>query len=397
MTTRSENLLSLEEITQSLDRVTAWVEKHDYKGYEPFDGLSTPFRFMTFGSIFLDRLLMQAVRQSPINLRPLLFISRKDSTKGRGYMAWGYLARYRTDGNPGHLRKAEACLDWLDAHKSRTYDKHSWSNAFDFASRGGRYTKNDPIIVWTAHIAHAYLDAYEITGNPRWLRIAESACGWVMDLPRNRTQTGNCLAYMMTSGSSGTIHNSNMLGGAVFARAAKLTGNAEFREVARSAMEFSCTRQSPDGSWWYGEEPRYHWIDNFHTGYNLDSLKYYIEVTGDNTWRPQLLKGLDFYKKHFFAQDGRPSYYHNRAYPIDSQCAGQAIETLSLFSDSDQECLELSRRVATWTIRHMQEKDGHFHYRHYPWGKAKTGMLHWSQAVIFKGLSLLVKAMNERS
>ena len=38
----------------------------------------------------------------------------------------------------------------------------------------------------------------------------------------------------------------------------------------------------------------------------------------------------------------------------------------------------------------MQEADGHFQYRHYPWGKARTPMLHWGQGVIFKGLALLL-------
>jgi hypothetical protein len=34
-------------ITNSLDKVEAWVEDHNYKGYEPFDGLSSWFRPLT--------------------------------------------------------------------------------------------------------------------------------------------------------------------------------------------------------------------------------------------------------------------------------------------------------------------------------------------------------------
>ena len=54
----------------------------------------------------LDRLLMQAVRQSPINLRPLLGIKPLPSTKGRGYMAAGYFTLYYADGRAGIARKA---------------------------------------------------------------------------------------------------------------------------------------------------------------------------------------------------------------------------------------------------------------------------------------------------
>src|SRR5215469_9995829 len=167
-------------IEQSLDRVEKWVENHNYRGYEPFDGLSSWFRRLTLGSLLGERLLMQLVRQSPINLRPVMGITPKESTKGRGYMAGGYVARYQTTGDRDYLRKAESCLDWLDHHRARKFTNHSWSNHFDFSSRGGSYTKDDPIIVWTALIGFAYLDAYDVTGNARWLQIADSICRWIM-------------------------------------------------------------------------------------------------------------------------------------------------------------------------------------------------------------------------
>jgi hypothetical protein len=374
-------------VNSSLDRCQQWVEDRQYRGYEPFDGLSSWFRPLTFGTLLGERLLMQLIRQSPINLRPIMGVFPQDSTKGRGYMASGYLLRYRTTGNPEYIRKAESCLDWLDHHKAPKFQKHSWSNHFDFSSRGGAYTKDDPIIVWTALIGFAYVEAYEVTGEKRWLDIANSACGWIMDLPREKTGQGTCISYIAIGQSS--IHNSNMLGAALLARTAKHTQNREYLEVARSAMEYSCSRQLPDGSWWYGEDPRYHWIDNFHTGYNLDSLKVYVESSGDETWRQQFQKGLDFYKRHFFEPDGCPKYYHDRRYPVDSQCAAQSIESLASFSRLDPECLDLSVKVARWTVANMQAPDGHFYYRIYPLMKAKTPMLHWAQATIYKGLTVL--------
>ncbi len=375
------------QLTDSLDRVQHWVEDHGYRGYEPFDGLSSWFRPLTFGTLLGDRLLLQLIRQSPVNLRPLMGVTRKDSTKGRGYMAWGYLYRHRATGDRGYLAKAEACLDWLDAHKCPRFATHAWSNHFDFASRGGRYTKDDPIIVWTALIGQAYLDAYELTRNERWLRIADSVCGWIMALPREHTERGDCISYLAHVQSS--IHNSNMLGAALLARTARITGNAAYRDVARSAMEYSCSRQRPDGSWWYAEAPGHHWIDNFHTGYNLDSLRCYLDHSGESEWQDHLRRGLAFYKEHFFEADGCPKYYHSRRYPVDSQCAGQAIETLAAFADRDPDCLELSIRVARWTIANLQGRDGHFFYRIYPLMKARTPMLHWAQGTIFKGLAVL--------
>ena len=54
-----------EKLLTSANSVEKWVEDHDYKGYEPFDGLSSRFRPLTFGNLLLDRVLLQLIRQAP--------------------------------------------------------------------------------------------------------------------------------------------------------------------------------------------------------------------------------------------------------------------------------------------------------------------------------------------
>jgi rhamnogalacturonyl hydrolase YesR len=184
-----------------------------------------------------------------------------------------------------------------------------------------------------------------------------------------------------------------MLGAALLARVAKHTGDREAVAVAREAMLYSCARQNPDGAWFYGEDPKYHWIDNFHTGYNLDCLRRYIDSTGDQEFVPHLDLGLRYFKESFFEADGRPKYYHNQASPTDIQCASQAIDTLAYFSDRDPACLDLSLKVAEWTIANLQDPDGHFYYRDLGWMKIKTPMFHWGQATMLKGLAHLLSKL----
>jgi len=167
--------------------------------------------------------------------------------------------------------------------------------------------------------------------------------------------------------------------------------------LAKDAMTYSCARQRPDGAWFYGEAPKYHWIDNFHTGYNLDCLKRYIDSTGDREFVPNLRLGFQYYKLHFFEADGRPKYYHDKANPTDIQCAAQSIDTLAFFSDADPESLELAVKVARWTIQNMQGRDGHFYYRDLGWKKVKTPMLHWGQGTMLKALVHLLSKMNGKA
>lgn len=377
------------EVKEAALRVEKWVEDHNYKGYEPFDGLSSKLRPLTFGNLLCDRLLLQLIRQSPVNLRPLLGVKPLDSTIGRGYMAWGYCHMYQLTGEIAYKHKINACLNWLMENKSPGYKEYSWGKHFDFASRGGLYKSFEPILIWTALIGHAFLEAYEVLGESKYLQVADSICRWIVSLPRNQTNSGFCLGYHLFD-TSGTIHNSNMMGAAVLARTAKHTGSKSYLKVAKGAMEYSCTRQLPNGAWLYGEDRANHWIDNFHTGYNLDALKCYLECAGDYRYEHKLKKGLKFYEKNFFEDNGRPKYYHNRTYPIDSQCASQAIDTLANFADIDDASLHMVGKIALWTIDNMLDEKGYFYFRQYPVRiKAKTPMLHWAQATMYKGLARL--------
>jgi hypothetical protein len=375
-------------ICESLRQLERWVESHDYKAYEPFDGLSSSFRWLTFDNLLLERLLLQTIRQSPINLRPLLGVKPLESTKGRGYMAAGYLAMFKATGDTQYAEKAVKCLEWLIEHKSPRFEEFTWANYFDFASRGGRYPKDEPIIVWTALVAQAFLDGYEALNVGKYLDVAVSSCEWILSLSRERTDRGSCISYHALHQAS--IHNANMLGAAVLARTGRIAANAKALEVAKDAMEYSCSRQLEDGAWYYGEKPHYHWIDNFHTGYNLDSLKCYIENTGDRSYDSHLRLGFDYYTRTFFRPDWAPKYYHNRLYPIDSQCVAQSIETFANFADYDGSALMSGCKVAMWAIANMQDPSGYFYYRRYPLMISKAPMLHWAQATTYKGLAALL-------
>ena len=377
-----------DRILASLGLLQQWVESRSYKGYDPGDGLTSFLRPLAFGNLFAERVLQQAIWKSPINVRPLVGVVPLDSTKGRGFMAWGYAILYGLTGTRAYRTKAAECLDWLDQSREMGHIGHCWGNHFDFSTRSGCMKAHTPTVVWSGLIGQAFLEAYEQFGEPRYLEIADSICKWIYALPRESTPTGSCISY--TAVFQNSVHNSNLLGAAMLARIAHLRENAAYRDAAREAVLYSCSRQLEDGAWWYGESEKYHWIDNFHTAYNLDSLKRYIDSTGDESFRPNLERGYAYFKNVFFESSGRPRYYHNRTFPIDIQCAAQAIDTFCLFSELDPEAVGRAMKVAEWTIAHMQDESGYFYYRQYPLLTARTPYFHWGQATMFKALAHLL-------
>jgi rhamnogalacturonyl hydrolase YesR len=378
-------------IQQSAEMVARWVEERDYKGYDPGDGLTSWLLPLTCGNLFAERVLQQLIWKSPWNVRPLVGVKPLDSTKGRGFMAWGYLLRFKTTGDPAFRAKAVACLDWLIANKSPNYPEFTWGNHFRYSSRGGRIPAQEPTIVWSGLIGQAFLDGFEQTGDEKYLGVAESICDWILKLPREKTSPGACISYVAFRQTS--IHNSNLLGAAMLARTWKHTRRAELLDLAREAVLYSGNRQMADGAWWYGEQPKHHWIDNFHTGYNLDSIKRYIKATGDTSFDPNLRLGYRYFVGTFFTPSGCPRYYHNSTFPVDIQCASQAIDTLCHFSDEHPEGLALAGKVAEWTIANLRDPSGYFYYRKYPMVTSRTPYFHWGQATMFKALAHLLSKM----
>lgn len=378
-------------VQASLKKLEKWIEDRKYEGYEPFDGMFSYLRMFTFHSILFERILIQVVRQSPVNLRPLLGVKPHASTKARGYMAWGYLKNYTFSREEKYKEKAVRSFQWLMENKAPNYPEYCWGNHFDFSSRSGRLPKDEPTIVWSSLIGQAFLDAYDILQGKEYLEVANSICQWILKLPRENTDSGTCLSYVAFEQNS--VHNSNMLGAAMLARTARHNGERAWLKVAKEAMHFSCSRQFQDGSWNYGPNSSNHWIDNFHTGYNLDSLEMYNKWSGDTDYEENLRRGFEYFKKTFFEESGRPKYYHNRAYPIDIQCASQAIETLTNFSTHDETSLDLALKVAIWTIENMQDETGYFYYRVLPGMKVKIPMMHWGQATMYKGLAMLLSRL----
>jgi len=74
--------------------------------------------------------------------------------------------------------------------------------------------------------------------------------------------------------------------------------------------------------------PFYQWIDNFHTGYNLECISEYMKYSGDESYKYNLELGFNYYINTFFTDDGKSKYYNNSLYPIDIHSPAQLIVTL---------------------------------------------------------------------
>jgi hypothetical protein len=378
---------------ESIRLLVDWLERNDYKGYDTFDGLSAIIRPLTFETKLLRIALQQSVRRFLLNTRPLLGIRTSHSSKGMGFLARGFLRLYKSIGDALWKERAEFALQWLIDNQSTGYSGACWGNHFDYQSRGFYLPKGVPTIVWTSLIGHAFLDGYDCLNKKKYLQIAQSACEHIVrDL--QAFSHGDAVCFTYVPGVDSQVHNANVLGASLLTRTYCHTADKSYLELARKAFRYTEKYQQPDGSWYYSERRDCHWVDNFHTGYVLDSFKYYLDGTGDDRFISTMDRGYEYWKRSFFLPDGTPRYYSHKTLPIDIQCCSQAIDTLVFFKDRDPESLELAGKVAQWTIANMQDKTGYFYYRRFsPWLVNKTPTLHWGQATMLCALAGLYSSL----
>ena len=376
------------KIFQSIIRLDSWLTDNNYKAYDPFDGLSSSLlRPFTFNNKYLKIALQQGIRRFPINLRPFVGIKRNYSSKGMGFLARGYIRLYKSTKDKKYLEKAKYCLKWLLENQSKKFSGACWGNHFDYQSRIFYLPEGVPTIVWVSLIGHAFLDAYEFFNDEQYLNTAINSCEHIVnDLDKYNDGNDICISYIPIENKQ--VHNANVLGASLLSRIYFFTKKKEYKKLASKAINYTVKYQKKNYSWYYGEASNLRWVDNFHTAYVLDSIKYYIEGTGDSKHNAKMQAGYEYWKNNFFDDNGTPKYYYNKLMPIDIQCSSQAIDTLIYFSDIDNSSINLAKKVAGWTIDNMQDESGYFYYRKYKSGLInKTPTLHWGQATMMCALS----------
>jgi len=387
--------ISYGQIWDVLRRLETWLEQEGYKGWDPHDGLnSSLLRALTLGNRYLGIIVVQLFKRFPVNLRPIFGVRKEFNPKGMGLFLSAYIRKYRLTKDDKDLQKARSFARWLEQNSSHSYSGYCWGYNFDWPNRAFYARKGIPTVVNTSFIANAFLDAYELLGEERYLNIARSSCEFVIrDL--NLFAEDNALCFSYTPVDNSRIHNANMLGAALLARVYSITKEPLLREYSDRAVEFTIKHQNKDGSWYYGETPNQRWIDLFHTGYVLGALEDYMRFTGNWDYEDNLQKGFSFFIDRFF-ENGIPKYYHDRVYPIDIHCLAQAILTLLKFRRLNKDSVQLAEKVALWTIENMWDENGYFYYqknRHYT---IKIPYMRWTQAWMFYALTTLLANENER-
>lgn len=391
----------MHKVINSFRLLKEYCENEGFKGWDPYDGLNSKvFQALPFlkKSAICRLVVIQGFKRCPVNLRRLALVPKEYNAKGIGLFLSGYCNLYNAVkanpklaeslGSPDSLKsRINELAELLISLQSKGYSGACWGYNFDWqARRLFLFPKFTPTVVASNFCATALMEAYEITREKRYLEIALSAANFVInDLHRTEYKDGFLFSYSPLQGND-TVFNASLLGSRMLSFCYKYTGNEEYRKLAEQSIKACCSGQKPNGAWVYGMLPVQSWVDSFHTGYNLDALIAYQELTGDNKYRKYIEKGFEFYIQNFFEANGMPKYYDNRTYSIDIHCSGQLLVTLARLHKIE-EYKEIVEKVIEWTICNMQNRKGYFYYQLKPGISSKISYMRWSNAFMFNAMS----------
>jgi len=374
------------------DAVLEWSRAQNYCGYNKHDGLNSALLRTLAGWGRWPRLFaIQVVMRSPINLRGVLGIEKTCNPKGLALFSQGLMDRYRATGDAAYLSEAEVLLERLVGIRppgnwsGRCWGyPYPWQDAAFFADSG------TPNAVVTCFVCEAFLDAYRLTGKHQWLDVVGETMGFFgHDLTVLKdSETELCLAYMPLPMRM-RVMDVSILIGAVIAKYAACAEDARLASMAERLVRYVVRRQTDYHAWFYtdpaGDSHVKH--DNYHTGFILDALWRYMQVSGDWHWQKRYRSGLAFYAEHFFEPSGAPRWRHNRSYPRDIHGAAQGILTFSRHQD---EYPDLAARICAWSIANLYNTAGYFYYRRNRLYRNKLVLMRWCNAWMARALSHFV-------
>jgi len=373
---------------ESFKRLISYCEKENFKGWDPYDGLNSWVIQKTIlgKSRFFRLAWIQLFKRNPINFRQVFGVRKDYNPKGLGLFLIGYCNLYTKENKKEYLEKIRFLSDKLLQLQTKGYSGACWGYNFDWQARAFFQPKYTPTVVATSFISEALLLAYDITKKEEYLKAAISSCDFILkDLNKSfDNEEDYTLSYSPLDSTQ--VFNAGLLGAKLLCLVYQFTNESTLIDEAKKIVSYVSKKQADDGSWVYGSLPFHQWIDNFHTGYNLECIFIYQKITGDKTFQVNIDKGLTYYLNTFFTEEGISKYYNNSTYPIDIHAPAQLVVTLAKL-DKLKENKELVDKVLNWTIKNMQSSQGYFYYQKKKRITSKIPYIRWAQSWMFYAFS----------
>lgn len=383
------------KIKISYNSVNNYIAQNDFKGWDPYDGLTT--KCGCFKKYYHNRLLFfYLIKFSPLNLRQIFKISKRAFTQPYMILGLSYLAMELYDEAENMLGKV------LKDSKYNELGYHCWDGLDMPIQMLGSYKKKGVPNVISTELAGRFIIEYQLKHKKNdHTEILTSIKRYFCEKMLVTYNKHWHFRYYNSTPAENFVFNANANVCALLADLDAYSNNIYNKDLVYDVIYSIIDFQKSDGRWNYAvnlKTNKQKLQVDFHQGFILDSILRVIKAYGsDEKLEKAYSKGLDFYFNKQFLPNGQSIYRYPKKWPVNIHNQVQGIQTFTraTLAGYGEKYLQFAKIIANWTIDNMQDMDGHFYYMKYPLFTNKIPYIRWSDASMAYALSVLLNALKK--
>jgi hypothetical protein len=311
------------------------------------------------------------------------------------HYAMGFTFLYQTNNNRAYLDQAVHFLDELEESRCPGFAEYCWGYPFDWVTRRGTITKQTPLITTTPYAYEAFLQVYTIEPKEHWKAILQSISRHVSTDIKDYESSPTASSCSYTPFNEGGVINAAAYRAFLLTSAAGLFADDNYSRIAERNLNFVLENQNEDGSWYYATDQMRDFVDHFHTCFVMKALGKIFALTQHEGCYKALTRGLDYYLKNLFDEDGLPKPFAKAprltVYKRELYDCAECVNLCLILRESFPQLEETLRIVIAETIKNWIKPDGSFRSRRLHLGWDNVPMHRWGQSQMFRSLAFYLR------
>jgi hypothetical protein len=328
------------------------------------------------------------------------------------HYAMGFAFLYDATGDAPYLERAIYFLNELTTSRCPDFKEYCWGYPFDWVWRGGVIKQGTPLITTVPYAYEAFLQVYEIVEHRSEFRpltsdlrpldllgdykqilqsIARHAANDIKDF--RTSETASSCSY--TPFDEGGVINAAAYRAFLLTSASQVLSRDDYWPIAERNLNFVLENQNPDGSWPYAVDGVRDFVDHFHTCFVMKALAKIRALTGHKGCDEALTKGVEYYLKNLFDEDGLPKPFSKAprltVYKRELYDCAECINLCLLLGDRFPQLETTLETVVTGILKDWIKPDGSFRSRRLHFGWDNVPMHRWGQAQMFRSLAYYLR------
>lgn len=307
------------------------------------------------------------------------------------HYAMGYNFLCEATGEAAHLDKAAHFLEVLKTTRCPDYPEYCWGYPFDWVTRVGVYKRGTPLITTTPYVFEAFLQYHKFHETPDYEQVLRSIVRHARTDIKDFKYSDHSDTCSYTPFDKGLIVNASAYRAGMLATAAAAFKMQELLPIASRNVNFVLEVQNPDGSWPYAVDGERDFIDHFHTCFVMKGLAKVYLACGDDRVLDALERGVDYYLKNLFGEDGMPKPFakapRRTVYLCELYDCAECINLCVLLRPVFPQLQAKLDQVLPRFLKEWVKRDGSFRSRKLKFGWDNVPMHRWGQSQMFRALA----------